>query len=242
MPATATVYRSHLLDALPWVEYQFMPAGTPPPKEAAYGHQRHSATVLTSQQAFPAKNCQGDAVIASDSRPVAVYTADCLPILMVDRDQRRVAAAHGGLRGISAGIHINVMNKLCQLGAKRESLLLVIGPAIGPCCYELGQQMIAELQQQPVLVRLSPVLPWTTQQPHNPLARRPQASARQNGVWFNLPLLAQRMAESWGLPPANIEQLDICTYCTAEANASYRRNSHFGHGYQQRFSWIRQRD
>ncbi|SFN23298.1 conserved hypothetical protein [Izhakiella capsodis] len=236
------VYRSRLLDALSWVEYQFMPAGAHPPENAAYGHQRHSAVVLSGHQAFPAKRCEGDAVIASDSRPVAVYTADCLPMLIVDKQQRRVAAAHGGLRGVTAGIHLNVMDKLCELGAVPESLLLIIGPAIGPCCYELGQQVIADMQQQPVLSSLRVALPWSHQQPVNRLAQRPQAQAQQNGVWFNLPALAENMASLWGLPSENVEQLGVCTYCSAEEHASYRRNTHFGGGYQQRFSWIRRID
>jgi copper oxidase (laccase) domain-containing protein len=45
-----------------------------------------------------------------------------------------------------------------------------------------------------------------------------------------------------GVPEAQIELSEICTYCMAEAQASYRRNSHFDHGYQQRFSWIRRQD
>ncbi|OON38635.1 hypothetical protein BTJ39_17410 [Izhakiella australiensis] len=240
--STATVHRSRLLDALPWVEYQFMPAGARPPEDAAYGHQRHSATVLSSQQAFPAKSCEGDAVIATDDRPVAVYTADCLPMLIVDRHQRRVAAAHGGLRGVTAGIHINVLNKLCEMGAVPDSLLLIIGPAIGPCCYELGQQVITDMQQQPALAPLRDALPWSPQQPTNRLARRPQAVAQQSGVWFDLPALAQRMAEAWGLASENVEQLSVCTYCAAEEHASYRRNTHFDGGYQQRYSWIRRVD
>lgn len=234
-------HRSRLLDALPWVEYQFMPAGERPPATSACGYQRHTATVLLDKQATPAKSCKGDAVIGTGNQPVAVYTADCLPMLLADRQQRHVAAVHGGLRGVTAGIHINAMEKLCQLGGCRESLLLVIGPAIGPCCYELGEEMIRAMAQQPTRRALPDPLPWTRQQPDNPAAVRPQAVARQQGVWFDLPALAQQMAEAWGLPAENIEQLGVCTYCAAEEHASYRRNTHFANGYQQRWSWIRRR-
>lgn len=228
-------YRSRLLDALPWVGYQFMPVGERPPETIACGYQCHTATVLLDQQATPAKSCKGDAVIGTGSQPVAVYTADCLPILIADQQQRHVAAVHGGLRGVMAGIHINTMEKLCQLGANRESLRLVIGPAIGPCCYELGEEIISGMARQPTLPA---TLPWSRQQPDNPAAVRPQAVARQQGIWFDLPALAQQMAQAWGLPTENIEQLGVCTYCSAEECASYRRNTHFANGYQQRWSWI----
>jgi len=60
-------------------------------------------------------------------------------------------------------------------------------------------------------------------------------------VWFDLPLLAKRIALRAGVPEEQIELSQICTYCMAEEQASYRRNSHVQHGYQQRFSWIARR-
>ncbi len=45
--------RSPLLNSLGWVDYAFQPAGMPPPTDAAYGHQRHSANVVLASQNFP---------------------------------------------------------------------------------------------------------------------------------------------------------------------------------------------
>ncbi len=236
---TGDHYRSRLLDSLNWAEYDFMPAGVDPPKQCIYGHQNHSATVLMDYQSIPPKSQEGDAVISTGNHPVGVYTADCLPILFADCQHHHVAAAHGGLCGVVAGIHLNTMEKLCQLGATPGTLLMIIGPAIGPCCYELGQDMITRIQQQPLPAGIADTLPWLQQQPHNPSAVRPQAKARQNGVWFDLPQLARQMAECWGLPAQNIEQLNICTYCNEQTHGSYRRNTHFSQGYHSRFSWIR---
>ena len=81
----AVIPRSPLLDSLEWLEYAFQPAGEPPPADAAYGHQRHSATVVTDIENIPPKSCESDGVISSGTRPVAVYTADCLPVLFADR-------------------------------------------------------------------------------------------------------------------------------------------------------------
>ncbi|NJD86156.1 hypothetical protein EWM60_16930 [Candidatus Erwinia dacicola] len=85
------------------------------------------------------------------------------------------------------------------------------------------------------------MLPWSAQAVNNPLAQRAQAQGTTEGVWLDLPLLAQRIARRAGVPQTQIEQAGICTYCMAEEKASYRRNSHCQHGYEQRFSWITKR-
>ena len=56
--------RSTLLDALPWLDYAFQPAGQPVPADAAYGQQRHSAQVVLATQNLPPKSCESDGVIA----------------------------------------------------------------------------------------------------------------------------------------------------------------------------------
>ncbi len=90
--------RSTLLDALPWLDYAFQPAGQPVPTDAAYGQQRHSAQVVLATQNLPPKSCESDGVIGENQLPVAVYTADCLPVLFADSAQHQVAAVHAGLK------------------------------------------------------------------------------------------------------------------------------------------------
>ncbi len=234
-------WHSPLLSRFDWLDHAFLPAGARPPAEAFYNQQRHSARVVESAAALPVKSVEADGLIASDSRPVAVYTADCLPILLVDEQQRQVAAVHGGLKGILGGVLINAIRQLSERGSAPEHLFIVIGPSIGPCCYELGRDLIARAEQDDPH-QLSPLMAWSGQQPVNPAAVRPQAQATTDGVWFDLPLLAKRIALREGVPEGQIELAGICTYCMAEEQASYRRNTHCQHGYQQRFSWIRLRD
>ncbi|WP_292977250.1 polyphenol oxidase family protein [Pantoea sp. UBA4549] len=229
--------RSALLDSLTWLEYAFQPAGLPAPEAAAYGHQRHSARVVLSGQNRPPKSCESDGVIAEDSHPVAVYTADCLPVLFADPEQQQVAAIHAGLNGTLNGILQSALDALLARGASLDTLCVAIGPAIGPCCYELGDDRIWQMQQRSDL----PPLQWTAQQPVNLQAVRPQAQAQQQGVWFSLPGLARSILLQHGLGAAQIDVAEVCTYCMAEAGSSYRRNTHFDCGYQSRFSWIRRR-
>ncbi|WP_075182619.1 polyphenol oxidase family protein [Pantoea sp. 1.19] len=233
----STPLYSPLLRQLSWVEHAFQPAGEPPPADARYAHQRHSATVLTDRQAWPAKSQPGDAVIGSAQHAVAVYTADCLPLLIADNRQRRVAAVHGGLQGVTAGVINAAVRALAAAGSAPGELFVAIGPSIGPCCYELGEEAIARLRAAPLLHDTT--LPLFATAAHNPRARRPQARAQQHGQWCDLPALAEALLRREGVPAAQIERLGVCTYCEAEAQASYRRNTHTGEGYASRYSWIR---
>ncbi|MEM6160237.1 polyphenol oxidase family protein [Erwinia sp. P6884] len=233
-------YHSPLLSGLDWLEHAFLPAGERPPEDAIYNRQRHSATVVLADEALPVKSRDADGLIATDTRPVAVYTADCLPVLIADTQMKQVAAVHAGLSGALKGVVINAIHRLCERGASPESLTIAIGPSIGPCCYELGKTLIDRTEQEDPL-SLAGMMHFTEQQPANPHAIRAQACGTTQGVWFDLPLLVKRMAMREGVPEAQIELSRICTYCMAEAQASYRRNTHFSHGYQQRFSWIKRR-
>lgn len=229
--------RSTLLDTLTWLDYAFQPAGQPAPADAAYGQQRHSATVVSASHNLPPKSCESDGVIADSDSPVAVYTADCLPVLFADTRQHLVAAVHAGLKGTLGGVLESAIDALLERGARTDTLYAVIGPAIGPCCYELGSDVLTQMQQRNDL----PALRWSAAQHVNARAVRPQACAHHQGIWFDLSHLAQGKLLQRGIPAAQIEVAGICTYCMAEAGSSYRYNTHFGSGYQSRFSWIRRR-
>ncbi|MGV3346582.1 polyphenol oxidase family protein [Enterobacteriaceae bacterium LUAb1] len=230
---------SSLLATLPWLDHCFQAAGMTPPEGTRYVHQRHSAVIVCADAAFPPKSCDGDGVIGTGTEPVAVYTADCLPVLIADNHLHHVAAVHGGLKGVMSGVINQAVDKLLALGSQPQHLFVAIGPAIGPCCYELGEDILQRLNETALLSGLA--LPWSHQAQHNIRAIRPQAPVHPNGIWFDLPALAQQLLLRKGIPAAQIEQLSVCTYCMAEEKASYRRNTHIHAGYALRFSWIRQR-
>ena len=230
--------RSALLDAFSWLEYAFQPAGQSAPDNAAYGQQRHSAKVVLATQNLPPKSCESDGIIGEGNHPAAVYTADCLPVLFADPQQRQVAAVHAGLKGTLGGVLNSAIDALVERGADINALHVAIGPAIGACCYELGKDLVTQMQDRADL----PTLTWSSQQPHNAQAIRPQAQAQQNGIWFDLPDLARGLLLQRGVKAEHIERLYVCTYCMAEPGSSFRYNTHFASGYHSRFSWIRHRD
>ena len=227
--------QSPLLLSLGWVKHRFLPAGQRPPDNTAYALQRHTATVCLAESNFPPKQSVADALFSHYGQPVAVYTADCLPVLIASEKTHQVAAVHAGLKGTLAGVLQQTLNRFFLEGSAAADLHIAIGPAIGPCCYELGLPMMEEVNASPFVT--GPV-PGAFQPAANPRALRPTAPSTQPAYWLDLPALATQMLLREGVSASRIDNLNLCTYCMAEPGASYRRNTHTAEGYQLRFSWI----
>ena len=112
-------------------------------------HGADVRVVKTVEEAKPAENQLGDTiycdVIVSDVKGVlaGVKTADCVPILLGDPVTRAFAAVHAGWRGTLATAVLVAVNRLKnEYGAKPENLRVAIGASAGPCCYEVGSEVI----------------------------------------------------------------------------------------------------
>lgn len=73
--------------------------------------------------------------------PIAVVTADCVPVLMARNDGGCVAAIHAGWRGTRARILRKLWERLRREGEDPSQWSAAIGPAIGPCCYEVSEEL-----------------------------------------------------------------------------------------------------
>jgi YfiH family protein len=69
---------------------------------------------------------------------LAVFTADCAPVLLADPRARVVGAVHAGWRGLAAGVVEAGMAAMAALGADPAATVGLVGPAVGGCCYEVG--------------------------------------------------------------------------------------------------------
>lgn len=69
---------------------------------------------------------------------LAVLIADCVPILLADPAGRRIATVHAGWRGMTSGV---IEASVEAMGGEASSLMAFIGPSIGPCCYEVGEDV-----------------------------------------------------------------------------------------------------
>ena len=107
----------------------------PPP---AWLRQIHSARVLEAKA--PGQLGEGDALITRrNDLALCIVTADCCPILLAG--DGGIAAVHAGWRGVAQNV---AGAAVAQLGAP-ASIVAWIGPAIGPCCYEVGEEVAEQV-------------------------------------------------------------------------------------------------
>ena len=172
------------------------------PGEPYWLHQVHGVRVCVAgeEDGEPA----ADAAWSREPGSVCVVqSADCLPILLCDRDGARVAAVHGGWRGLAAGI---VPRAVAALGAAPDRLLAWLGPAICGSCYEVGDEVRAAFAAGRRV----------------PPGFRP--AGRPSHWYADLAAIARTQLQHCGLPPDAIYGGDCCTYEDAGRFYSYRRD------------------
>jgi polyphenol oxidase len=83
---------------------------------------------------------EGDALITNLSKiPIGIMVADCLPVLFYDQVHKAIGLAHAGWRGTVAQIAVKTLYSMAEAyGTSPAEVKVVLGPAIGPCCYEVG--------------------------------------------------------------------------------------------------------
>lgn len=112
--------------------------GAPAGVAAAWARQVHSARVLPARAGLCG---EGDALWSGETGlALAVATADCVPVILAG--DGATAAVHAGWRGIASGV---VAAAVAALPADPAGLTAWIGPAIGPCCYEVGQEVASRV-------------------------------------------------------------------------------------------------
>lgn len=134
---------------------------------------------------------------------LAIETADCLPLLLVDPVGRRLAAAHAGWRGSAASIAGRTVAALVARGSRPADLIAALGPAIGACCYEVGPEVREAFGDDA------------------PFVARPGAGQRWQ---LDLRAASERQLLRSGIPHQRILHLDHCTRCRAGDYHSYRRD------------------
>lgn len=113
--------------------------------------QQHHGDVILDMDAAPAPlmsaegkaTLQGDGMMTANAgRLLGIITADCVPVLVVDTKHRAVAAFHAGWRGTVARIVEQGIGRMRErYGSQPGDLFAAIGPAIGRCCFEVGDEV-----------------------------------------------------------------------------------------------------
>lgn len=165
--------------------------------------QCHGAGVAVTQTASDVILPGCDAVITDrPATALAVRTADCLPLVAYDVRRRVIGAAHAGWRGVKARLPARwIETFIAQCSSRPEDLRVAIGPAIGPCCYEVGQEFE----------------PWFP----GFLQNGGRAGDRRR---LDLASAASAQLREAGIPASQLIPPPVCTACTMDTCHSYRRD------------------
>ena len=176
----------------------------------AYLHQVHGAMVRRVEAG--GNGGEGDVLFTTTPRvPLAIFTADCLTVVLYDRAGGHLALAHVGWRGTVQSASLAAVRALAAAGTRLADLHAAIFPSIGPCCYEVDR---------PVIEPLRAAFPdrweaWVT-------STRP-------GQWrLDLWAANEFQLVSAGVRTDRIANPRLCTGCRTDLFFSYRREGSRG--------------
>lgn len=153
-----------------------------------------------------------DAISATDALmtdvpgvPLMLCFADCTPILLFDPVHRAAAVAHGGWKGTVRSIAAKTVRAMADaFGTRPEDCLAAIGPAIGPCCYEVGGEVAEEFRKA------------------FPQFADEIIIEKDGKIHLDLWNINRLQLEEAGILPAHVDVAGVCTSCHARTFFSYR--------------------
>jgi hypothetical protein len=191
--------------------------------------QIHS-DIIRSIDSIPTEPLAGDGMItATPGILLAIQTADCLPVILVDAKRRVVGVFHAGWRGTVKRIVEKGLGEMHRyFGTNPRDIHAAIGPGIHGCCYEVGEdvrikfesqfeygsELFREVKDSDPVREKYPLLFLT--------ARAPGHSELPTRIFLDLVEANRRQLLSAGVVKKNIEASPLCTNCHPELLFSYR--------------------
>ncbi len=197
--------------------------------QAVSCHLTHSANVLVVTAADRGQIVgRGDALVTADAGVyLSMRFADCAPILLHDPVRRVVGLAHAGWRGTVKNVAGAVVRTMVtDLGCSPASITAVIAPAIGPCCYRVGEEVIRAIRAAFTRQPVRPVQEGSPDDDSLPLF------SRHNGryAYFDLWEANRQQLMAAGVGQTVVARL--CTACHTDRFFSHRaeqgRTGRFG--------------
>lgn len=168
------------------------------PSDLFSAYQVHGRAVIEVElDTEPRPRC--DVLITrSPEKTLMLRFADCTPVLLADARRKVVAAVHAGWRGSAARASEAAVSALVsEFGSDPRDLVAAIGPAIGPCCYKVGADVVHDFADRPNLISDGKLDLWEANR--------------------------QALVEAY-VPAENIELAGICTQCQSDRFFSHRAN------------------
>jgi YfiH family protein len=148
------------------------------------------------------KPVSGDGLIIYERKVAGIIkTADCLPIILSDIILPLVSIIHAGWRGTVKGITRKAVGMMEKLGSRKENLTALLGPSIGPCCYEVKDDVHSLFIKNGFPEQIF--------------------HTRNNSLYLDL-----KLANAWVLQESDVgsvRELHMCTYCNHNLLNSFRR-------------------
>ena len=171
------------------------------PESPRWLTQHHSTDVINSLDWI--EDMPADGLFSSEENHVcAAMTADCLPVLICDKQGSEIAAVHAGWRGLADGI---IEQAVSQFTSQRHDLLVWLGPAIGPQHFEVGQDVVTA---------------FTNHMPETETAFTPLSNGQMMADIYSL---ARQRLKALGIN--TVFGGDYCTADDSEQFFSYRRDN-----------------
>lgn len=167
--------------------------------------QTHSANIdiaIETKHDYP--DCDG-LILTSKNLGIFLNFADCTPVILYDQKQNIGAISHAGWRGTAQKISSKTVEKMRKnFNSDPKDIVALIGPAIGFCCYDVGEEVYEKLSK--------------TVEDFDRLFE-----IREGRIFVDLKNINKRQLEETG-----VEQIDVCPYCTVHNNDlfySYRNEN-----------------
>lgn len=173
------------------------------PGEPFWLQQVHGNRVVEIEKDAARVDSPADAAYSNfPGKVLTIMVADCLPVLLASSDGGEIAAVHAGWRGLAS----NVLGHACKMFNQQHHLMAWLGPAIGPCHYEVGPEVRQAFssEQQVFFTQGKDSQHW----------------------WLDLYQVAR-----WQLARLGVEQIYGGNYCTYHENSrfySYRKEGRTG--------------
>jgi polyphenol oxidase len=148
---------------------------------------------------------------------LGIFTADCVPVLMVSRRPQVACALHAGWRGVLSGIAANGVRRMEELGTPTSAIRVALGPSIGPCCFEVDAELAGRFVRE------------------IPSSARQAREGKPGKAFLNLRGIIRDQLVEAGVPAHAITNPGPCTRCASDQYFSRRAAAGLTTGLQMSF-------
>ena len=177
-------------------------------KNLSKNKQIHSNIVNKVDKDNIGQIIDGDAIITNEKNvPLLILTADCVPVVLVDKVNKAVGLVHAGWRGTYGKICSETLQSMKEnYNTNTEDVVAIIGPSIGKCCYEVSYDLVE---------KFSALLPNADEKIYE---------IRDEKYYLDLWEINTQILKEFGVLKSNIINMNICTSCNCDRFFSYRKH------------------